>query len=298
MEGYLRLRINPWIRRLLTRLLAIIPAIIVIYIFGDSEVDSLLVFSQVVLSMQLGFAVIPLIHFVSDKKTMGSFAISPVAQFFAWLVASILVYLNVRMLVSQGIDFFATSENMIWKTLIILSAILFGFLLLYTLLFPFFSKKQKPVSIQIHPDVIGLKQLSIPSYKKVAVALDFSENDEKLLGAAIGQGSQGTVFMLIHVVESPSARILGNESDDYETRQDEKRLEFYIRQLKERGFDAKGKLGFRNRKKEIVRIVREENVEMLVIGAHGHTGMKDWIYGETIDSVRHELKIPVLVVHL
>src|SRR5688572_22302876 len=65
MEGYLRLRINPWIRRLLTRLLAIIPAIIVISIFGDDEVDRLLVFSQVVLSMQLGFAIIPLIHFVS-----------------------------------------------------------------------------------------------------------------------------------------------------------------------------------------------------------------------------------------
>src|ERR1044071_2749391 len=87
MEGYLRLRINPWIRRLLTRLLAIVPAIIVIYVFGDQEVDSLLVLSQVILSMQLGFAIIPLIHFVSDKKTMGVYAIKPYVQAFAWLIA-------------------------------------------------------------------------------------------------------------------------------------------------------------------------------------------------------------------
>ncbi|HCT23705.1 MAG TPA: iron/manganese transporter, partial [Chitinophagaceae bacterium] len=71
MEGYLRLRINPWLRRLLTRLIAIVPAVIVIYVFGDSELDNLLVFSQVILSLQLGFAVIPLIHFVSDKQAMG-----------------------------------------------------------------------------------------------------------------------------------------------------------------------------------------------------------------------------------
>src|SRR5688572_26654965 len=88
MEGYLRLRINPVMRRLITRLIAIIPAIIVIAMFGEEEVDSLLVFSQVVLSLQLGFAVIPLIHFVSDKKTMGSFAIKPLIQFLAWAVAS------------------------------------------------------------------------------------------------------------------------------------------------------------------------------------------------------------------
>ena len=91
MEGYLRLRINPIMRRLITRLVAIIPAIIVIAIFGEEEVDSLLIFSQVILSLQLGFAVIPLIHFVSDKKTMGSFAIKPLYNFLhGWLLRTCL----------------------------------------------------------------------------------------------------------------------------------------------------------------------------------------------------------------
>jgi manganese transport protein len=298
MEGYLRLRINPWIRRLITRLLAIVPAVLVIAIYGEQEVDSLLVFSQVVLSMQLGFAIIPLIHFVSDKQTMGSFAIKPHVQAFAWLIAAVLVYLNVRMVINEAGDFFTTSDSMFWKSVIIIGAILFGTLLIYTIFFPLFSKRQRPVSIQMHPDITGLQNLSIPSYKKIAVALEFSDHDEKLLGSAIGQGKPDTEYLLIHVVESTSARLLGNESDDYETAKDEERMQFYIQQLNQRGFTAVGKLGFKNRTKEIVRIVKEESAGLLVIGAHGHSGIKDWIYGETINSVRHDLNIPVLIVNL
>ena len=148
----------------------------------------------------------------------------------------------------------------------------------------------------MHAETGALKSLEVPSYRKIAVALDFSENDEKLLSHAIGQGKPDTHYLLIHVVESASARFLGKDSDDYETRTDESRLNSYIAQLREKGFDAEAKLGFQNRTKEIVRIIKENNADLLVIGAHGHTGVKDWIYGETVNSVRHELKIPVLVV--
>lgn len=80
MEGYLKLRINPWLRRLLTRLIAIIPAVLVIVIYGESKVDDLLVLSQVILSLQLGFAVIPLIHFVSDKKQWEFLPLNPLLK--------------------------------------------------------------------------------------------------------------------------------------------------------------------------------------------------------------------------
>ena len=298
MEGYLRLRINPLIRRLLTRLLAIIPAVVVIALFGEDKVDSLLVFSQVILSMQLGFAIIPLIHFVSDKQTMGSFAIKPRVQVFAWVIAATLVYLNVKMVTNEAGAFFATSDSVFWKTVIIAGGSLFLLLLVYTIGFPLFSRKRQPVSIQMHPDVAGLENLAIPAYNKIAVALDFTENDQKLLGSALGQGRPDTKYLLIHVVESPMARLHGSQSDDYETRADEERLAFYIRQLTDRGFNAESRLGFRSRTKEIVRIVKEEQADMLVIGAHGHSGVKDWLYGETINTVRHELRIPVLVVNL
>jgi manganese transport protein len=111
MEGYLSLRINPWVRRLITRLLAIIPALIIIIIYGEERVDALLVLSQVILSLQLGFAIIPLIHFVSDKKTMGNFVITPITKIAAWIIASILVFLNLKMLINEASGVFVSGRN-------------------------------------------------------------------------------------------------------------------------------------------------------------------------------------------
>jgi manganese transport protein len=150
----------------------------------------------------------------------------------------------------------------------------------------------------MHPDLNKIEHLTIPEFKKIAIALDFTDNDQKLIEFAIGQGKENTHYMLVHVVESASAKLLGTDSDDYETRADQERMDWYIAQLKLQGLDAAGHLGFRNRSMEIVRIAKEFNADMLVVGAHGHTGLKDFIYGETVNTVRHELKIPVLIVNI
>ena len=298
MEGYLRLRINPWIRRLMTRLIAIIPAVIVILVNGENNIDSLLILSQVILSLQLGFAIVPLILFVSDKKTMGVFAIKPLTKIAAWAVTAILVYLNMRMVSEQAVSYFTTSENLFWKAVIIISGLIFTGLLLITLLYPMLSKRHRNVVVQVHPEAKELEQFTTPQYKRIAVALEFSTKDEILLAHAIGQANKDSSFILVHIVESAAARIFGKESDDLETRKDQEHIDFYTERLKKLGYEAVGILGFNNRSKEIVRLVKENNTDMLVIGAHGHTGFKDWLYGETIDAVRHELKIPVLVVHV
>ena len=140
MEGYLKLKLSPILRRLLTRLLAIIPAVIVIWIYGDQEVNKLLIFSQVVLSMQLGFAIIPLIHFCSDKKTMGEYAIKPLVQIIAWVIAAILVYLNVRLLAGEAMDFFETSDSVFWKGVIIAGAVVVSLLLIYIIVHPLIKR--------------------------------------------------------------------------------------------------------------------------------------------------------------
>ena len=142
MEGYLKLRLNPILRRLLTRLLAIIPAVIVIWIYGDQEVNKLLIFSQVVLSMQLGFAVIPLIHFCSDKKTMGAYVIKPVVQVLAWIIASILVYLNVRLLFGEAESFFKTSDSVFWKSMIIGGGVIVSVLMIYIIVQPVIVRRK------------------------------------------------------------------------------------------------------------------------------------------------------------
>jgi manganese transport protein len=297
MEGYLQLRINPWVRRLITRLLAIIPALLVIIIYGEKNVDALLVFSQVILSLQLGFAVIPLIHFVSDKKTMGIFAINVPTKIMAWLIAAALIFLNLKMLMDQSTDIFNASAALP-KIVLILSGLLFLALLLYVTLQPWIVQNKKPVSIQIHPEINTDTVFAVPKFNRIAVALDFSENDEKLLAFAIGQGKEGSRYLLIHIVESVSARLLGPQSDDYETRNDKERMNLYVDQLQRRGVNAEGHLGFGKRTKEIAAIARNHHADMLVVGAHGHTGLKDFIYGETVNTVRHELKIPVLIVNL
>ena len=298
MEGYLHLRINPLMRRLITRLIAIVPAIVVIYQFGEGKVQSLLILSQVILSMQLGFAVIPLIHFVSDKHKMGEFAIKTWVKIAAWSIAAVLVYLNARMVFSQASAYFAEPGNMFWKVMIIFGGIVSGSLRVYIMIFPFRMKKEIIPPRIVHKEPDALKELDVPHYSRVAVALDFSKNDEKLLRYALGQGNTGTHFILIHIVESASAKMLGGESGDYESQADEERLESYVGQLKEKGFSASFALGFHRRTKEIVRLVKESSADMLVIGAHGHTGVKDWFFGETINTVRHELKIPVLIVNV
>jgi manganese transport protein len=297
MEGYLNLRINPWVRRLLTRLLAIVPALIVIIIYGEEKVNSLLVLSQVVLSLQLGFAIIPLIHFVSDKKTMGDFVIKPITIITAWLIAAILIFLNLKMLINEAASAWVDVTVFSKIGLVILGIISLA-LLFYTLLFPLFKTAPKTSSIEMHPNIEEINQLVIPEFKVIAIALDFSEKDQKLIAFAIGQGKENTRYILVHVVESASAKLLGTDSDDYETRKDKERMDWYVNQLQQLGYAAEGHLGFRNRAKEIVRIVKELNADMLVAGAHGHTGLKDFIYGETVNTVRHELKIPVLIVNV
>jgi manganese transport protein len=297
MEGYLSLRINPMLRRLITRLVAIIPALIVILIYGESKIDMLLVMSQVILSLQLGFAIIPLIYFVSDKKTMGKFAIKPLEKMAAIAIASILVYLNIRMLVNEVIPFFE-ADALTPKLLIIAAGIFFGIVLIYISIFPFFRKKVLDASIEMHHTLDILPALTIPIYKNIAVALDFSADDYKIISYAIGQGKADANYLLIHIVESASAKLHGEDSDDFETKKDKAQLESYAAQLNEKGFKANAELGFRNRVNEIVRIVTEKNADILVIGAHGHRGVKDILYGQTVNAVRHQLKIPVLVVNL
>jgi manganese transport protein len=98
MEGFLQLRLRPAVRRFLTRALAIIPAAVVAVLYGESGTARLLILSQVILSLQLPFAVIPLVQFTSDRRRMGEFASPPWLKWLAWVVAAVIVLLNVKLL--------------------------------------------------------------------------------------------------------------------------------------------------------------------------------------------------------
>ncbi|HEX7342734.1 MAG TPA: Nramp family divalent metal transporter, partial [bacterium] len=111
MEGFVNIRLRPWIRRLITRLAAIIPALITIIYFGEGATGELLVLSQVVLSLQLPFAIIPLVHFVSDRKRMGEHAIPMWTRGLAWIAALVIVSLNARLVWGQIGDWLAANPG-------------------------------------------------------------------------------------------------------------------------------------------------------------------------------------------
>ncbi len=304
MEGYLKLRLNPWIRRLLTRLVAITPAVLVIGILGEGRVDALLIFSQVILSLQLGYAVIPLIHFVSDKNTMGEFAIGWKIKILSWIVASILVYLNGNLVYDFAAAFFAQSDHLLLKVGLIILLIFFASLLLFITIYPFVKKVRVIEESDYHGDAVELDWTQSTPIHRIAIAVDFSNTDKKLINTAIHHAFQNkttindaTEFILIHVVESVTANYLLEASDDIESRKDQERLDGYVKAIIAKGYKASTALGYQNRVKEIVRIVQEKDAQLLVMGAHNHQGWKDYLFGETIESVRHKVSIPVLIVN-
>lgn len=98
MEGFLNIRLKPWLRRLITRLIAVIPALIVTIIYGEQGTTDLLVLSQVILSMQLSFAVVPLVIFTNDKAKMGEFVNKPFLKISVWIISIVIIILNLYLL--------------------------------------------------------------------------------------------------------------------------------------------------------------------------------------------------------
>ncbi len=293
MEGYLRLRISPLLRRMITRLLAIVPAILVILIMGEEEVGSLLIFSQVILSMQLAFAVIPLIHFVSDKRRMGKFTISTTVKIFAWIVAAVISILNLGLVVNTAKEWMATAS--VWVDVLIIAGII-GLLalLLLTIIYPLLRNRRFG-SKSIHEAIATLDDIAPPEFKKIALALDYSETDKQVLQYALKMAVPETQFVLIHITESASSRMMGVEAEDHETREDKIMMDGYVRLFDQKGFVAEPVLGFKRRTKEIARIVKETQADLLIVGSHGHQGFSDLIFGETVNKVRHLVKIPVFI---
>jgi len=295
MEGYLRLRINPMVRRLITRLLAIIPAVIVILIAGPGMVGSMLIFSQVILSMQLAFAVIPLILFVGDKHKMGVFTIRPLTKVVSWLVATLIVVLNFKLVYESGADWMNSTNNVFLKGLIITGEIGLIVLLIFTIIYPL-KQRIHEASINIHTERdMDITQLQLRPFEKIALALDFSDKDYKVIQYGMQMAKSNTSFVLIHIVESVSARMMENQAQDYETIKDQEQLNKYVKIFEEHQYKANGELGFKSRAKEIARIVNENHCDLLIVGSHGHKTVKDWLLGETINSVRHMVNVPLFI---
>lgn len=299
MEGYLNLRIAPWLRRLITRLIAIIPAYVVILIYGEGKTGELLVFSQVVLSLQLGFAVIPLIHFTSDKQKMGVFAIKPWVKIAAWTIAFIIVSLNVKLVVQEITGWLANAGENAWIIwlIVIPFCVATGILLFYITFKPLLDRRRQEKNARPpHGSAILLQSLEKPTYRKIAITIDFSSVDSICIQSAMAQGGKSASYLLLHVVETAGAIWYGSEIADRESSVDTASLQNYLDQLKEQGYEVEMQIGYGNPKQIIPELVTKFDADLLVMGAHGHKWAKDLIFGTTVDTVRHRVAIPVLIV--
>ena len=295
MEGYLDLRIRPWIRRILTRAIAIVPAVFTIMYFGENELGELLVLSQVVLSLQLGFAIIPLIHFVSDKVQMKEFVISNKVKFSAWLIAAIIVSLNIHLVIDETSVIFHSNISILWKLLLAGCMLFVGLLLVYVVLFPLMKKYTHNITLP-HGFAVDISSIEHKSYNCIGIALDFSGTDRQMIEQATSLGGKSVRYVLIHIVETAGARLLGKDIQDKETQEDERILESYAEQMSKMGFETIVVLEFGSPVVKITEQVKKSNCDLLIMGSHGHKGIKDIIFGSTADEVRHKVSIPVMIV--
>jgi len=293
MEGFLQFKMRPWLRRLTTRLLAIIPAVIVISIQGERGTYGLLILSQVILSMQLPFAIVPLIKLTSDRSKMGPFANKQWVQILAWIIAVVIIALNVRLVYETIAEWIAESPNPLWLWVTVVpAAVGIAGLLVYISLPKFLRRKKEAAHFAPQPLEFATKQ-----YSRIGVTLDYGAMDNKVLSHAISlaKGNDSALY-LFHIVEGVSGQIYGGEADDEEARRDKEQLEEIAAEIRKHGIEAHPLLGYGNVPKAIVQLSNEHKLDLLVMGGHGHRGLKDIIFGASISEVRHALTIPVLVV--
>jgi manganese transport protein len=294
MEGFLQFKIRPVLRRLITRLIAIIPAVVVISIKGEEGSYDLLILSQVILSLQLPFAVIPLIQFTSDRARMGDFANRPWVKLLAWITAAIIVGLNTHLIVNTVGEWITNAgDDAVWLWMTVVPIAIGCALLLLYMSLPKSWGRRKRISVPPVPSF----EIPTQKYNRIGVALDYGEMDGKVLSHAQTVAKQhGAEVFLFHIVEGVSGQVFGGMAFDDEARQDKEHLEGIARQMRELGVTVSPVLGFGRVPRELVRLSKEHKVDLLVMGGHGHRGLKDVLFGASISRVRHALSIPVLVV--
>jgi manganese transport protein len=301
MEGFLNFRMRPWIRRMITRAVAIAPAALTIYFMGASSTLSLLLLSQVIISMQLPFAIVPLIHFTSDPARMGSFANKPWVKWLSWITAFVIIGLNF-WLASLAVRGWLQNSGS-WQVLVwivtIPAALGVLALLLWVGLQPYLGRRSRlagraPVVL---PETAGAEAAALV-YQRILVPLDHTSLDRQAVShaAAMARLHGGCVFLL-HVEEGVTSQVYGQDSSTAEVEAGEQYLERIAQSLRDQGVTVETAISHSpSPRKEIVRYAREIHPDLIIMGAHGHGGLKDLIFGNTINPVRHSLQLPMLIV--
>jgi manganese transport protein len=301
MEGFLDIRLRPWLRRLMTRLLAIVPAVVVINAMGEGSAMPLLIFSQVVLSLQLPFAVIPLIKFTSSRRKMGPFASPAWVQALAWLVGAAIVGLNVTLLAWQFRLWLAGAGA--WTTPLGVALGAACLALIGLLSWMVFRREEPglPHPAATAQDVLASAERMNRRFGRIGAALENRPSDDRILAEAVALAkTHRAELVLMHVVEGVGGQWFGPQTGDLEARQDEVYLSNLAQQVASRHQAelplVRYVLAYGSVTKGLVKLARKEQLDLLVMGGHGHKRLADLLHGETITGVRHGSGISMLTV--
>jgi manganese transport protein len=302
MEGFLDFRMRPWLRRMLTRSLAIAPAVVVILLAGERGVYQLLILSQIVLSLQLPFAVVPLVKFTSSRRKMGPFVSPGWVKVLAWCAAGVILALNVWMVRGQIAEWAGGAGPTGWLIAggLAPAGIALAAMLVWMALRT--DHPTQPLRRVSADEIVRTAQGMQKRFRRVGVALEARAEDAPMLAEAIALARiHKAELVLFHVVEGVGGQWYGPQTGDHESRQDETYLRALAARLRsDLSADEvpaiRPVLGFGNVTRQIARMARQEQVDILVVGGHGHKGLSDLLHGQTINGVRHAIDIPILAV--
>ena len=298
MEGFVRIRLQPYLRRLITRSAALLPAVVVISISGNEGTYKLLILSQVILSLQLPFAIVPLVHFTSDKLKMGAFANRPWVRALAWIVSLLIIALNAKLVYDQILHWTSGGAPALVSILVIGAALAMAAFLVYIVVLPLIrGERGWPTEARPGGAAGIIERIETRPLKHIAAALGKDDGDAAIVSQAVSLArAERALLTLIHVVDSAPTMVYSSEVYDEHARDDERYLLEIAEEVRGAGVAVEVELGHGDPARELIAFATSHRVDMLVMGSHGHRLIGDLLWGETVDPVRHRAGIPVLVV--
>jgi manganese transport protein len=299
MEGFVSLRLQPWLRRLVTRSAALVPAVLVIGLTGEAGTYQLMIASQVVLSLQLPFAILPLVHFTGSRAKMGAFVNAAWVKALAWVTAAVVVGLNARLVWDVTTAWLLGNVHpaLAWGAALAAAAV--AGLLVVVALWPLRGKDvawRVPMSFATAPPETFVPSGGDDGLPWVAAALDRSGADAAVVAHCRELATQGKRLLLLHVTDTAQAQVYGGESWDGHAMDDVAYLEETCAQLTLAGARMEWRILHGRPADQLVAFARSHPLELLIMGSHGH-GLAGFLaHGKTAAHVRKRVKAEVKVV--
>jgi len=297
MEGFLNFRMQPWLRRVITRFVALIPAVLTVWKSGETGTYQLIILSQVILSLQLPFAIVPLIHFTSDWKKMGALVNPRWVKALGWSCAALIIGLNFWLAHDALSDWTQGAGSWIWFVVGPIGAGLV-LLLAFVIFEPWLPASLRALGRPVDTPRKAPEVLAPPVYRRILVPLDHTELDQAAVAHAVAMAKlHHATLYLLHVEEGVTSQFYGPLASTAEVVEGRQYFETIVQNIENQ--DVTVELSIVDARKPadaIIKMAHEVNADLVIMGAHGHRGLKDLIFGTTISDVRHGVKAPLFIV--